>query len=78
MRQDRRSSRGKYVFFQALPYWLSHPPLSLQGQVGPFFSRCKNNVLFQITELCDDDDGNDNCDYNKAIFDLLAKKHVCK
>ena len=48
------------------------------GQLGPFFSDVKNDVLARITERSKDDydnDVSDNCDHNFGTFDDFGVKN---
>ena len=69
----------KNVFFRALPESPKPPPPWPQfGQLGPFFSDVKNDVLARITERSKDDydnDVSDNCDHNFGTFDDFGVKN---
>ena len=54
------------------------PPCPQFGQLGPFFSDVKNDVLAHITERSKDDydnDVSDNCDHNFGTFDDFGVKN---
>ena len=54
------------------------PPWPQFGQLGPFFSDVKNDVLARITEQSKDDydnDVSDNCDRNFGTFDDFGVKN---
>ena len=74
-----RHQRKKNVFFRALPESPKPPPPWPQfGQLGPFFSDVKNDVLARITERSKDDydnDVSDNCDHNFGTFDDFGVKN---